>query len=215
MWTRFGFVGLWGYSTKISHKAARAKSKFPHQWAEKSNLEQFRKCGRNIPESARGQKLQRSKLQSGLSSRAKHGGPVFSAVSGSIKDLATVPGSCNHLGPPNLMTFAPAFVFLSVLNVYSFAIEFWGCICYFRSKWISRAKFFTFPGDGRPRRGWIACNMQWLFLLFWMKNLLQNDEVIQNFEVWAGVEKRGQEWKNTFLWHHQPPVMQNFGILLV
>ena len=30
-----------------------------------------------------------------------------------------------------------------------------------------------------------------------MKNLLQNDEVIQNFEVWAGVEKRGQEWKNT------------------
>ena len=64
------------------------------------------------------------KLQSGLSSRAKHGGPVFLAVSGSIKDLATVPGSCNHLGPPNLMTFAPAFVFLSVLNVYSFAIEF-------------------------------------------------------------------------------------------
>ena len=62
MWTRFGFVGLWGYSTKISHKAARAKSKFPHQWAEKSNLEQFRKCGRNIPESVRGQKLQRSKL---------------------------------------------------------------------------------------------------------------------------------------------------------
>ena len=92
-------------------------------------------------------------IQSGLSSRAKHGGPVFSAVSGSIKDLATVPGSCNHLGPPNLMTFAPAFVFLSVLNVYSFAIEFGGCICYFRSKWISRAKFFTFPGDGRPRRG--------------------------------------------------------------
>ena len=92
-------------------------------------------------------------LQSGLSSRAKHGGTVFSAVSGSIKDLATVPGSCNHLGPPNLMTFAPAFVFLSVLNVYSFAIEFGGCICYFRSKWISRAKFFTFPGDGRPRRG--------------------------------------------------------------
>ena len=114
-------------------------------------------------------------LQSGLSSCAKHGGPVFSAVSGSIKDLATVPGSCNHLGPPNLMTFAPAFVFLSVLNVYSFAIEFWGCICYFRSKWISRAKFFTFPGDGRPRRGWIACNMQWLFLLFWMKNLLQTE----------------------------------------
>ena len=113
------------------------------------------------------------------------------------------------------MTFAPAFVFLSVLNVYSFAIEFGGRICYFQSKWISRAKFFTFPGDGRPRRGWIACNMQWLFLLFWMKNLLQNDEVIQNFEVWTGVEKRGQEWKNTFLWHHQPPVMQNFGILLV
>ena len=63
-------------------------------------------------------------VQYGLSSRAKHGGPVFSAVSGSIKDLATVPGSCNHFGPPNLMTFAPAFVFLSVLNVYSFAIEF-------------------------------------------------------------------------------------------
>ena len=38
-------------------------------------------------------------LQSGLSSRAKHGGTVFSAVSGSIKDLATVPGSYNHLGP--------------------------------------------------------------------------------------------------------------------
>ena len=92
-------------------------------------------------------------IQSGLSSRAKHGGPVFSAVSGSIKDLATVPGSCNHLGPPNLMTFAPAFVFLSVLNVYSFAIEFGGRICYFQSKWISRAKFFTFPGDGWPRRG--------------------------------------------------------------
>ena len=39
------------------------------------------------------------KLQSGLSSRAKHGGTVFSAVSWSIKDLATVPGSYNHLGP--------------------------------------------------------------------------------------------------------------------
>ena len=62
MWNRFGFVGLWGYSTKISHKAARAKSKFPHQRAEKSNLEQFRKCGRNIPESVRGQKLQKSKM---------------------------------------------------------------------------------------------------------------------------------------------------------
>ena len=70
-------------------------------------------------------------LQSGLSSRAKHGGPVFSAVSGSIKDPTTVPGSCNHLGPPNLMTFAPALVFLSVVNVYSFAIEFGGCICDF------------------------------------------------------------------------------------
>ena len=92
-------------------------------------------------------------IQSGLSSRAKHGGPVFSAVSGSIKDLTTVPGFCNHLGPPNLINFAPALVFLSVLNVYSFAIEFGGCICYFQSKWISRAKFFTFPGDGRPRWG--------------------------------------------------------------
>ena len=92
-------------------------------------------------------------IQSGLSSRAKHRGTVFSAVSGSIKDLTTVPGSCNHLGPPNLMTFAPALVFLSVLNVYSFAIEFGGCICYFWSKWISRAKFLTFPGDGWPRRG--------------------------------------------------------------
>ena len=51
------------------------------------------------------------RLQSGLSSRAKHGGPVFSAVSGYIKDLTTVPVSCNHLGPPNLMTFAPALVF--------------------------------------------------------------------------------------------------------
>ena len=38
-------------------------------------------------------------VQSGLSSRAKHGGTVFSVVSGSIKDLATVPGSYNHLGP--------------------------------------------------------------------------------------------------------------------
>ena len=38
-------------------------------------------------------------LQSGLSSRAKHGGTVFSAISGSIKDLTTVPGSYNHLGP--------------------------------------------------------------------------------------------------------------------
>ena len=79
------------------------------------------------------------KLQSGLSSRAKHGGTVFSAVSGSIKDLTTVPGFCNHLGPPNLINFAPALVFLSVLNIYSFAIEFGGCICYFWSKWISRA----------------------------------------------------------------------------
>ena len=52
-----------------------------------------------------------NKLQSGLSSRAKHGGPVFSAVSASIRDLTTVPGSCNHLGPPNLMTFAQALVF--------------------------------------------------------------------------------------------------------
>ena len=63
-------------------------------------------------------------IQSGLSSRAKHGGTVFSAISGSIKDLTTVPGFCNHLGPPNLINFAPALVFLSVLNVYSFAIEF-------------------------------------------------------------------------------------------
>ena len=31
--------------------------------------------------------LQNYKLQSGLSSRAKHGGPVFSAVSGSIKSF--------------------------------------------------------------------------------------------------------------------------------
>ena len=107
------------------------------------------------------------KIQSGLSSRAKHGGTVFSAVSGSIKDLTTVPGFCNHLGPPNLINFAPALVFLSVLNVYSFAIEFGGCICYFWSKWISRAKYLTFPGDGRRRWGWIACNMQWLFMLFW------------------------------------------------
>ena len=92
-------------------------------------------------------------LQSGLSSRAKHGGTVFSAVSGSIKDLTTVPGFCNHLGPPNLINFAPALVFLSVLNIYSFAIEFGGCICYFWSKWISRAKYLTFPGDGRRRWG--------------------------------------------------------------
>ena len=74
------------------------------------------------------------KLQSGLSSRAKHGGTVFSAVSGSIKDLTTVPGFCNHLGPPNLINFAPALVFLSVLNIYSFAIEFGGCICSFLAK---------------------------------------------------------------------------------
>merc|ERR1711963_663343 len=94
-----------------------------------------------------------TQLQSGLSSRAKHGGTVFSAVSGSINDLTTVPGSCNHLGPPNLITFAPALVFLSVLNVYSFAIEYGGCICYFWSKWISRAKYLTFPGDGWPRQG--------------------------------------------------------------
>ena len=92
-------------------------------------------------------------IQSGLSSRAKHGGTVFSAVSGSIKDLTTVPGFCNHLGPPNLINFAPALCFLSVLNIYNFAIEFGGCICYFWSKWISRAKFLTFPGDGRPKRG--------------------------------------------------------------
>ena len=92
-------------------------------------------------------------IQSGLSSRAKHGGTVFSAVSGSIKDLTTVPGFCNHLGPPNLINFAPALVFLSVLNIYSFAIEFGGCICYFWSKWISRAKYLTFPGDGRRRWG--------------------------------------------------------------
>ena len=105
-------------------------------------------------------------LQSGLSSRAKHGGTVFSAVSGSIKDLATVPGSYNHLGPWNFMTFAPALVFLTVVNIYSFAIEFGGCICYFWSKWISRAKFLTFPGDGRPRQGWTASNMQWLFMFF-------------------------------------------------
>ena len=92
-------------------------------------------------------------LQSGLSSRAKHGGTVFSADSGSIKDLTTVPGFCNHLGPPNLITSAPVLVFLSVLNVYSFAIGFGGCICYFWSKWISRAKYLTFPGDGRRRWG--------------------------------------------------------------
>ena len=108
----------------------------------------------------------RIEVQSGLSSRAKHGGPVFSAVSGSIKDLATVPGSYNHLGPWNFMTFAPALVFLTVVNIYSFAIEFGGCICYFWSKWISRAKYLTFPGDGRQRWGWIACNVQWLFMLF-------------------------------------------------
>ena len=39
------------------------------------------------------------KIQSGLSSRAKHGGTVFSAISGSTKDLTTVPGSYSHLGP--------------------------------------------------------------------------------------------------------------------
>ena len=37
--------------------------------------------------------------QSGLSSREKHGGPVFSAVSGPLEDLKTVPESLNHLGP--------------------------------------------------------------------------------------------------------------------
>ena len=70
-------------------------------------------------------------IQSGICSCAKHGGTVFSAVSGSINNLTTVPGSCNHLGPPNLITFAPALVFLSVVNIYSFAIEFGGCICDF------------------------------------------------------------------------------------
>ena len=69
------------------------------------------------------------------------------------------------------MTFAPALVFLSVLNVYNFAIEFGGCICHFWSKWISRAKFLTFPGDGQPEQGWIACNMQGLYMFFSMKNL--------------------------------------------
>ena len=41
----------------------------------------------------------KKEVQSGLSSRAKHGGPVFSAVSGYLKYLTTVPGSYNHLGP--------------------------------------------------------------------------------------------------------------------
>ena len=37
-------------------------------------------------------------LQSGLSSRAKHGGPVISAVSESTEDPASVPGFYDHLG---------------------------------------------------------------------------------------------------------------------
>ena len=87
MWTRFGFVGLWGYSTKISHKAARAKSKFPHQWAEKSNLEQFRKCVRNIPESVRGQKLQRSKLITKKTLVLKDGWFLYIKINGRNKAL--------------------------------------------------------------------------------------------------------------------------------
>ena len=52
----------------------------------------FNEGRENIPE-------RNQMVQSGLSSRAKHGGTVFSAISGSIKDLTTVPGSYNHLGP--------------------------------------------------------------------------------------------------------------------
>ena len=52
-----------------------------------------------IPKLNRTPIKKKMKIQSGLSSRAKHGGTVFSAISGSIKDLTTVPGSYNHLGP--------------------------------------------------------------------------------------------------------------------
>ena len=67
--------------------------------------------------------------------------PFFSVVSGPFKDPTTVPGSYtyNHLGPWNFITFATALDFISVQNVYSFSIEFGVCICYFWSKWITRA----------------------------------------------------------------------------
>ena len=40
-----------------------------------------------------------------LSSRAKHGGPVLPADTGSTEDPSTVPGSYDNLGCWNLMTF--------------------------------------------------------------------------------------------------------------
>ena len=44
----------------------------------------------------------RSEVQSGASSRAKHGGAYFSAVYGSIEDPMAAPGPCENLGPPFL-----------------------------------------------------------------------------------------------------------------
>ena len=39
-------------------------------------------------------------IQSGASSRAKHGGAYFSAVYGSIEDRMAAPGPYESLGPP-------------------------------------------------------------------------------------------------------------------
>ena len=45
-----------------------------------------------------------------LCSHAKHGGPVFSVISGSMEDPTTVPGSYDHLSFMKMMTFAPELV---------------------------------------------------------------------------------------------------------
>ena len=47
-------------------------------------------------------------LQSGASSRAKHGGAYFSAVYGSIKDPIAATGPYETLEPPKLVGIATA-----------------------------------------------------------------------------------------------------------
>ena len=55
-------------------------------------------------------------LQSGASSRAKHGGAYFSAVYGSIEDPMAAPGTYENLGPPFLGGSAQPVTFVLPLT---------------------------------------------------------------------------------------------------
>ena len=57
-----------------------------------------------------------NKIQSGASSRAKHGGAYFSAVYGSIDDPMAAPGPYENLGPPFLGGSAQPVTFVLPLT---------------------------------------------------------------------------------------------------